>query len=51
VPTTVSPTGKMINRMVFYKIKPDSFDWNWEASTDGAKTWKTDWHIHYERKK
>jgi hypothetical protein len=51
VPTTVSPTGKMINRMVFYKIKPDSFDWNWEASTDGGKTWKRDWHIHYERKK
>jgi hypothetical protein len=51
VPVKMSPTGKMINRMVFYNIKADSFDWIWEASTDGGASWKPNWQIHYERKK
>lgn len=51
VPVKISPTGKMINRMIFYNIKPDSFDWSWEASTDGGTTWKPNWKIHYDRKK
>jgi len=51
VPASVSPTGKMVNRMIFYNIKPESFDWSWEASTDGGKNWKPNWKIHYERKK
>jgi len=51
VPANISPTGKMTNRMVFYNIKSASFDWSWEASTDGAQTWKPNWKIHYERKK
>ena len=51
VPANISPTGKLVNRMVFQNIKPDSFDWDWEASTDGGKNWKTNWHIHYDRKK
>jgi len=50
VPVNISPTGKMINRMVYYNIKKDSFDWTWEASTDGGVTWKPGWKIHYERK-
>jgi hypothetical protein len=50
VPPSVSPTGKMTNRMVYYNIKRDSFDWSWEASTDGGKTWKPSWQIHYQRK-
>jgi hypothetical protein len=37
-------------RMVFTNIKPDSFDWRWEASTDGGKTWQVNWPIHYKRK-
>ena len=50
VPAKVSPTGKIVSRMVFYNIKSNSFDWSWEASTDGGKTWKNNWLIHYKRK-
>lgn len=38
------------NRMTFYNIEQNSFDWDWEASTDGGKTWTMGWHIHYKRK-
>ena len=51
VPVNISATGKLISRMVFYNIQQQSFDWNWEASTDGGKSWKLNWHIHYIRKK
>jgi hypothetical protein len=37
-------------RMVWKDIKPDSFDWSWERSEDGGKTWKVVWPIHYQRK-
>ncbi|CAN5585914.1 hypothetical protein BH10BAC3_BH10BAC3_23000 [soil metagenome] len=50
VPVKMSATGKMVNRMVFYNIKPNSFDWTWDSSTDGGLIWKPDWQIHYERK-
>jgi hypothetical protein len=50
VPTTVSASGKIMSRMVYYNIKPNSFDWSWEASTDGGKSWKQNWLIHYRRK-
>jgi hypothetical protein len=50
VPASVSATGKLTSRMVFFNIKKDSFDWNWEASTDGGKTWKLNWYIQYRRK-
>jgi hypothetical protein len=36
-------------RMVFTKIKPDSFTWRWQKSTDG-KAWTDSWVIEYERK-
>ena len=46
------PNGKEVtNRMVFHSINLDSFDWEWEASTDNGTTWKNNWHIHYMRKK
>lgn len=51
VPAKLSPTGKIISRMVYYNIQPNSFDWSWEASTDSGKTWKQNWLIHYHRKK
>jgi hypothetical protein len=41
---------KNFARMVFSNIKPDSFDWNWQRSTDGGKSWKTAWHLRYTRK-
>jgi hypothetical protein len=44
--------GKTIQqRMVYYNITPAAFDWNWERSDDGGKTWKVNWNIHYTRKK
>jgi hypothetical protein len=42
---------KSFSRMVFSNFKPGSFDWDWEGSTDGGKTWKRNWHLHYTRKK
>ncbi len=38
-------------RMVWYDITEDGFDWNWERSDDGGKTWKVNWQIRYKRKK
>jgi hypothetical protein len=43
--------GKTImQRMVWYKISDNKFDWNWEGSKDGGKTWQVNWLIHYKRK-
>jgi len=39
-----------VSRMIFYNIRPDSFDWNWENSTDNGTSWKLNWKIHYQRK-
>jgi hypothetical protein len=44
-------TPNAFARMVFKNVKPDSFDWNWEGSKDGGKTWKLSWHLHYTRVK
>jgi len=38
-------------RMVWYNIADDEFDWNWERSDDGGKTWEVKWQIKYKRKK
>jgi hypothetical protein len=47
----VRPDGtKVIQRMVFKNITPNEFDWSWEASKDGGKTWQVQWPIHYKRK-
>jgi len=50
VPSSISATGKIMNRMVYYNISSDSFDWSWEASFDGGRTWRQNWLIHYTRK-
>ena len=42
--------GQIWNRMRFNNIQADSFDWHWERSEDGGKTWKPSWQIHYQRK-
>ena len=45
------PDGvRVIQRMVWKNISPSEFDWSWEASTDGGKTWQVNWPIHYKRK-
>ena len=38
-------------RMVWYNIEADEFDWNWERSDDKGETWKVLWQIKYRRKK
>ena len=41
---------KIHQRMVWYDIHHDQFDWSWERSTDGGKEWQVLWKIHYFRK-
>lgn len=43
--------GRLLFRMVFYNIQPDSLDWDWERSEDGGKNWELRWRIHYQRRK
>lgn len=38
-------------RMVWFNIEKDRFDWNWERSDDGGATWQARWSIQYTRKK
>ncbi len=40
-----------LQRMVWFNITPDSFDWHWERSDDDGATWNVLWPLHYERKK
>jgi len=42
---------KCKQRMVWYNIEPDQFDWNWERSDDGGVTWRVLWQINYKRRK
>ncbi len=41
---------KIMQRMVFKNIQQNSFDWSWEKSDDGGKSWTVLWPIHYVRK-
>lgn len=48
---TVNSKGKPVSqRMVYYNIKENSFEWNWEISYDNGKTWDLKWKINYIRK-
>ncbi len=38
-------------RMVWFNITPDQFDWNWERSDDDGQSWRALWEIKYMRKK
>lgn len=42
---------KIIQRMVFYDITPQSFTWDWEKTENGGKTWTLQWRIHYVKVK
>jgi hypothetical protein len=49
---TTDPKGETIRqRMVWKNIRADSFDWSWESSKDGGRSWQVNWPIHYERTK
>jgi len=41
---------KILQRMVWKNISANEFDWSWEASQDGGKTWQVNWPIHYKRR-
>lgn len=40
----------VVQRMVWKDIEPDSFNWNWERSSDDGQTWQVVWAIEYRRK-
>jgi hypothetical protein len=42
--------SSFLQRMIWYNISANGFDWNWERSDDDGKTWKTNWQLHYTRK-
>ena len=47
----VGRNGKPVQqRMTYFNISANQFDWNWELSQDGGKTWALAWHLHYVRK-
>jgi ketosteroid isomerase-like protein len=47
----INPLGKKVmQKMTFFDIKTDSFEWLWERSDDEGKTWKTNWKLTYKRK-
>ena len=49
---TQNEDGDTINfRMVFYDIKSDSFNWDWQRSTDNGEKWDLIWSIKYNREK
>jgi len=37
-------------RMVWFNIEANQFDWNWERSDDYGTTWRALWEIKYKRK-
>ena len=37
-------------RMVWFNIGANQFDWNWERSDDGGQSWRALWEIKYTRK-
>ncbi len=47
----VEKDGKqLIQRMVFYDIKPTSLMWDWESSVDNGENWQLQWRIKYKKK-
>lgn len=49
---TRQPDGTFkIQKMTFYDLGPDKVRQWGESSTDGGKTWKTDFDLEYRRKK
>jgi hypothetical protein len=49
-PGTAAGGKTVVSRMKFYNINAESFDWNWESTTDNVN-WKVNWKIHYRRKR
>jgi hypothetical protein len=49
--TAVEESTLPLQRMVWYNIAADTFEWEWQRSEDGGATWQTQWAIHYERRR
>jgi hypothetical protein len=48
---SILPNGsKGLQRMVWRNVGVNEFDWSWESSSDGGKTWQVQWPVHYKRK-
>jgi hypothetical protein len=48
---SILPNGtKGLQRMVWRNVTANEFDWSWESSSDGGKTWQVQWPVHYKRK-
>ena len=45
---SIAKPGKLT--FVFKNIGHNQFDWSWERSLDGGRTWEVLWPIHYKRK-
>ena len=43
--------GTIRQRMVYQDIRRDSLKWLWQHSSDGGKSWTTQWEIDYTRAK
>ena len=41
--------NEITQRMIFYNITEDSFDWNWESSKDNEETWQLNWKLRYTK--
>ncbi len=48
--SSIKAGKRILQRMVWYHIRPNTLDWNWERSTDSGQNWKVLWKIHYRRK-
>lgn len=48
---TINRKGSPVyQRMIYYNIKENSFEWSWEISGDKGKTWELRWKLNYIRK-
>ncbi len=39
-----------IQRLIYYNISNDTFDWTFDTSADNGKTWTVYYNVHYSRK-
>ncbi len=39
------------SRMLFNDISKDALSWDWQATTDGGKTWASQWKLAYTRQR
>lgn len=47
--TNIPDSAGFKNRMVFQNITKEAFDWLWQRSSDGGKTWENQWTLAYKR--